>query len=238
MLYGSLTAKDNEKISYLYGRAAKGFYIAGDTRNVLKDGEMIAEVNDENQLINPEISRYIFFPEGHRLFVERKNNGPSVKDIENHLNATLGRFIGEEEQLEIVLEKDDSTIQEIFDAKVVHSISYRVSYTNEDFLGDLAESFDEHLKKNNIGTLSVTAKADNHLEGLKIEDSELLGGGLRLAESNGEIKSAEITPQAGGSKRRRISNTNKPKVLSLKIEDQDDFWVKWYKFVQKLYRNG
>jgi hypothetical protein len=238
VLYGSTNLKDGNDTRYLYGRAAKGFFIAGEKRNILKDGEVNIEVNDENQLINPEIVRYMFYPEAHRLFVEKKNGGPTQTDIEDLLNSKLPNFILPEEKLEIVLEKDESTIKEIFEAKVVHSISYKVSYTNEDFLEDLADDFDRELKDTNIGELIVIAKADNHLEGLKINESRLLGGGLKLAESNGEIKSASITPNDGKGKLKKITNKNRPKVLSLKFKSTDIFWERWYENVVKIYRSN
>lgn len=238
VLYGSTNTTDGAKSLYLYGRAAKGFYVAGNEKQVLKDGELIIERNDSNDLINPKIVRYLFFPDAHRLFVEKKASGPSQHNIEQLLNKVLPSFIDANEKLEIILEKDDNTIKEIFAARVVHSLSFKVSYTNEDFLDDLAEDFDKELKATNIGELSVFAKADNHLEGLKIESSPLLGGGLKLAESNGEIKSASITPNDGRGRKKTISNRNKPKVLTIKMEERDNFWDKWYKSVLKLYRGN
>lgn len=238
VLYGSTNSMDGNKVRFLYGRAAKGFFIAGEQRSILKDGEINREVNDENQLINPEIVQYLFYPAAHRLFVEKKAGGPTQFDVERLLNEKLIKFIGPDEKLEIVLEKDESTIREIFEAKVVHSISYKVSYTNEDFLDDLAKDFDEELKETNIGDLTVIAKADNHSEGLQINKSKLLGGGLKLAESNGEIKSAEITPNDDRGKVKKVTNKNRPKVLSLKIKETDNFWERWYENVLKLYRSN
>jgi hypothetical protein len=238
VMYGAYNTKDNGKSLYLYGRAAKGLYIAGEEKNILKDGEVKIESNNEDELINPIIVRYLFFPDAHRLFVEKKNGGPGQFDIEKLLNRELNLLINTDEILEVILEKDDSTIKEIFAAKVVHSLSFKVSYTNEDFLKDLADEFDKELKDTNIGELSVTAKADNHIEGLKIDSSPLLGGGLKLAESNGEIRSASITPNNGKGKIKMISNRNKPKILTLKMEDSDNFWDKWYKNVLKIYRGN
>lgn len=238
VMYGSTNTTDGNKSLYLYGRAAKGFYVAGDERKVLKDGEVTVETNNANELINPTIVRYLFFPDAHRLFLERKNNGPTQFEIERLLKLELNYLIDPDEKLEVNLEKDENTIKEIFAAKVVHSISYKVSYTNEDFLEDLADDFDKELKETNIGEISVIAKADNHIEGLKIQSSKLLGGGLKLAENNGEIKSASITPNDGKGKIKIITNKDKPKVLSLKFEDKDNFWDKWYKNVLKLYRSN
>lgn len=237
VLFGPTASTDNDIPNYLYGRAAKGFYVPGEERKVLSDGEIVSESNDPNALINPEVSKYLFFPDAHRLFLERRKGAPNQFEVEKYLKHELNKYIDSEDLLEIVLEKDENAIKQIFAARVVHSISYKVSYTNEDFLDDLAADYDKELKDNNIGEISVFARSDNHVEGLKIENSKMLGGGLKLAESNGEIRSASITPNDNKGKKITVTNKDKPKVLQMKFEEKDSFWDKWYNTVRSIYRN-
>lgn len=233
-MYGSL----GDKMSpYIYGRTAKGLYIAGEEKKIFKDGELQKEPNDPNSLIDPNIARYIFIPDAHRLCVEKTTKGPNPSDIEKYLNHFLNSLIDKEDIIEIILEKDTKAIKEIFSAKSVHEISYKISYTNEDLSQDLAKLFDDELKENNIGELVVNAKADNKSEGLKINNTPILGGGLKLAESNGEIRRAVIIP-INSKKKKTISNQDKPKFLELKFEDKDPFWEVWYKKIINIYRKA
>ncbi|HEY0055772.1 MAG TPA: DUF4747 family protein [Pedobacter sp.] len=235
VLYSFINTKDGADSLFLYGRAAKGMYVPGNERTILKEGQIKSEANDPNDIINPVIVRCLFHTKRHRLFIEKLNGGPTASDIENYLKRELPRLVENNDKLEIILEKDASAIQEIFSAKVVHSISYRVSYTNEDFLDELADELDQELKSTNTGELTVTAKSDNNAEGLKLENSKFLGGGIKLAENNGEIRSASITPNNGSGKRKTVKNKEVPKILSFKYLDTDNFWRKWFDFVTKIY---
>lgn len=233
IMYSSLGDKGSP---FIYGRTAKGLYVPGEEKRVLKDGELQKESNDPNSLIDPNLARYIFIPAAHRLCVEKTSKGPSPVDIERYLNHFLSRLIDKDDIIEIVLEKDTRAIEEIFSAEAVYELSYKISYTNEDLNKDLAKLFDEELKENNIGELIVNAKADNKQEGLKIDNSPILGGGLKLAESNGEIRRAVIIPK-NAKRKKTVTNQDKPKLIDLKFKDQDNFLSLWYNKIINLYRN-
>lgn len=232
IMYGSL---GDSSSPFIYGRSAKGLYVSGEVKNVLKNGEVQKEPNDPDSLIDPNQARYIFIPEAHRLCVEKTSKGPSPSDIEKYLNHFLNKLIDKEDIIEIVLEKDTRAIEEIFNAISVYEISYKISYTNEDLNKDLAKLFDDELKENNIGELTVNAKADNKQEGLKIDKSPILGGGLKLAESNEEIRRAVIIPK-NAKKKKTVTNQDIPKLIDLRFKDQDNFWLIWYNKILTLYR--
>lgn len=219
---------------YLYGRLAKGGYIPGNERLILKDGEESKEENDPNVISNPSVGRYLFIPKIHRLFVEKGQGYPSPAMIEKYLLSELPKLIDKDEKLEVILEQDQSIIQEIFTAKAVFSLSYQISYTNDDLLPDLADALDQELKNTNVGKLSVVATSDNKTEGLKIEDSKFLKGGLELAKQNGEIRNAEIIP-ANGNKKKKIKSKNKPNIFSIKFDVSENSWVAWVKDALKPF---
>ncbi|HWD90542.1 MAG TPA: DUF4747 family protein [Mucilaginibacter sp.] len=238
VLYSFINTKSSSESLYLYGRAAKGMYVPGNERTVLKDGELNTEANNPNDIINPVITRCLFYSKRHRLFIEKKVGGPSGEEIEAYLKKELPKLLVDNDKIVVELEKDLSAIEEIFSAKIVHSISYKVTYSNEDFLDELAEELDQELKATNTGELTVIAKSDNNAEGLKIQDSKILGGGIKLAENNGEIRNASITPNDGTGKKKTVKNKAMPKLFKLKISDADNFWKKWYDTVVNLYNQS
>jgi len=205
------------------------------TAMILKDGKITRGLNDPNQLIEPATVDFIFIPEIHRLGLQKGPKGPTGKQFEEYLNAYLKKFTDKEDILEIILEKDEAVIQEIFTAKSVYSISYKISYTNDDLTKDFGEEFDEQLKKAKIGEISVVAKSDNITEGLNIHESLLLKGGLELAEKNGEIRNATIV-RPGRSKKVKISNTDKPKIESFEDDDKGNKWMIWANRLLSIYK--
>lgn len=236
-MYTAYGDSSNPEPPYIYGHAARGTYIAGDEITILKDGKITKGLNDPNQLIDPKTVDYIFVPEVHRFALQKVNGGPSHVHFEKYLNSFLSRIKDKDDILEIVLEKDSDVIQEIFTAKAIHSLSYKISYTNDDLMEDYGNELDEQLKQAKIGEISVVAKADNQIEGFDINESVILKGGLELAKSNGEIRNAVIVPAGKSIKKKKISNSNLPQVQVFEDDDQGSKWKRWAKAILSLYQN-
>jgi len=234
-MYSSYGGERDEKPEYIYGRASKGMYIPGEEVNSLKDGKVTKQPNDPERIIGPKTVDYIFIPDIHRLALQKANAGPSYQQFEAFLRANLPKIVDKNDLIEIVLEKDSSVIKEIFTAKSVHSLSYKISYTNDDLVGVLGDELDEQLKSSNIGDLSVTAKADNLADGLNIEQSIILKGGLELAERNGEIRNAVIVPEGIGARKKTVSNKDRPQIQFFEDEDQGDKWRRWARKILSVY---
>lgn len=220
---------------YIYGRIAKGIHFPGEEIEAIRNGQKETEKNDPNSLKTPNISRYIFVPDAHRLCIEQIPNGPLPKDVEKYLKEYLTKELKNGEKLEVLIEKNEKTIEKILNAKRVFEICYKISYTNEDINSAMDELFDQQLKGSNIGIIEVSAKADNDVVGLNVIGTPILEGGIKLAQSNGEIKKAVIIPK-GGQKKETISNDTKPKVLDFKEDDNHPFWHQWYNEIMKKYR--
>lgn len=225
----------DESNPYIYGRIAKGIHFQGNEIDALKNGQKETEINDPDSLKIPNTARYIFVPEAHRLCVEKKAKGPLAKEVEKYLLKYLTNELKHGEKIEILIEKDEKTIEKILSAKRVFEIQYKISYTNEDINSAMDELFDQDLKDSNIGVIEVSAKADNDVVGLNIIGTPILEGGIKLAQSNGEIKKAVIIPK-GGQKKETISNNGQPKVLNFQEEDKMHFWKYWYDVIMKKYR--
>lgn len=232
-MYSIYGVRDGEIPEYIYGHMAKGAYIEGDQVNVIEGGQIVKEEN-KPRVINPITSDFIFIPKKHRLIVEKLAGTPTEKQVEEYLNKFLVSYVRKDDILEIVLEKDENVIRQIYDAKSVYKLSYEISYTNDDAIGPLGDELEKQIKKSKIGKLKLTAEADNKSEGLDIDNSVLLEGGLELAEANGTINSAKIKPK-GGTKIISISNKDKPKVIPIEIDtDLGSKFKQWYNKMIKL----
>ena len=220
---------------FIYGRLAKGIHFLGDEIDAIKNGQKETEVNDPNSLKVPNIARYIFVPDAHRLCVEKKVNGPLPKEVEKYLTKYLTKELIQGEKIEILIEKDEKTVERILNARRVFEIQYKISYTNEDINSAMDKLFDQDLKNSNIGTIEVSAKADNDVVGLNVKGTPILEGGIKLARANGEIKKAVIIPK-GSTKKETVSNNGQPKVLNFQEEDNVPFWKYWYDIIMKKYR--
>ncbi|WDF68699.1 DUF4747 family protein [Sphingobacterium oryzagri] len=225
----------DSSIPYIYGRIAKGIQLDGQEIEVIKDGNQSTEINDPNSVKLPNVARYIFVPLAHRLCVEKVANGPLPNEVEKYLKDFLVRYLKKDEKIEVILEKDEQTIDRILKAKTVLEINYKISYTNEDIGSAMDTLFDKELKDSKIGQIEVKAKADNDVDGLKINGTPILEGGIKLAESNGEIKRAVIIPK-GKTKKETISNEKKPKTIEIEENDNIPFWEQLYKKIMNKYR--
>lgn len=215
-MYSVRGVQDSQIPEFIYGNIAKGTYIEDSEINVVEGDKIVKDIN-KPRILKPEVSDFLFIPKKHRLILEKINGGPTEKQVEVYLNTFLKKIIRSDDVLEIVLEKDKNVIEQIYQAKKVFKLSYEISYTNDDAIGHLGEDLEDIIKESKIGKLKVSAEADNKDEGLKIDESVLLEGGLELAKSNGTINSAKILPQ-GSTKAIYISNKEKPKIIPIEID--------------------
>lgn len=227
--------REEGDVKYYYGVLGKGIsFFDKDEINVMSDSNLSKEVVDKNRLLEPKVADYIFIPSIHRFALMKKANSISVLEFEKFLRDHLFKYVGAEEKLEIVSEKEPAIIDEIFKAHAVYKLSYEITYSNSDALPAQGELFDKLLKKTYIGKLSVTAQADHHEEGMQIDEVDFLGGGLEVAKNNGVIKAAKIRPVDGG-KIKTIFNNNKPLEEGLEYSDDDVMVKKWAQKLINLY---
>lgn len=236
VMYGLLGYSEKTIPEYVYGRIARGTYIEGEEIEVLDGDKVVVKPNDKG-LLKPVAADFIFVPEIHRLGLEKVVNGPTPNDIYNYLFDRVNEFVSEDDIITIVLEKDEKIIEEIYSAKAVFGLKYKISYTNDDLTPTFGKELDEQLKAGNVGSLIVSAKADNKDEGLNLEESVILKGGLELAEKNGEIQSAQIK-KPGSNKIVSISNKSKPKVVAEEYDDRGSKWQQWFKILRRINRRA
>ncbi|MGN5953205.1 DUF4747 family protein [Sphingobacterium lactis] len=232
MMYGLLGYSEKEIPEYVYGRIARGTYIEGDEVNVL-DGDKVVKKPNQKGLMMPIQADFIFIPKIHRLGLEKVVGGPSPFNVYDFLYDRLTELLDEEDILSVVLEKDEKIIEEIYNAKALFGLKYKISYTNDDLTPTFGKELDHQLKAGNVGSLIVSAKADNKDEGLNLDESVILKGGLELAERNGEIQSAQIK-RPDSNQIVSISNASKPKVVDEKYDEEGNKWQQWYNIIKRI----
>lgn len=225
-------------IKYFYGVIGKGIsFFDKDEVNILNNNNVSKEAINKENIFEPIMGEYIFVPSIHRLALMKKPNSISIFEMEKFLREHLVKLIAPEEKIEIDFEKEPMVIDEIFNAFAVYSLSYEISYTNNDALSAQGELFDSVLKENHIGKLNVTAIADHASEGMNIQDVNFLGGGLEVAKQNGVVKSAVIKPTSK-NRRKKVTNKENPSVHEVvMINENDDQSIHWFKKLLNLYKS-
>jgi hypothetical protein len=228
--------REENGVKYYYGTLGKGIsFFDKDEIRVLSNDSVSKEIVDKNRILEPKTADYLFIPSIHRFAIVKKANSISVNEFEKFLREHLVAYIGTEEKIDVDSEKEPSIIDEIFKAAVVYKLSYEISYTNSDALKAQGQLFDELLKENNIGRLTVIAESDHNTEGMNIDNVDFLGGGIEVARNNGVIKNAKILTEQG-TKVKTVYNADKPLVEELEVlTESDNVNQKWFRRLLNLY---
>lgn len=225
-------------IKYFYGGLSKGIsFFDRDEIRVMEDDNLSKETVNKNKIFDPTIGDYLFIPSIHRFALLNKPKSITVNDFMKFLNDHLPKFVKAPDKIEIDFERESSIIDEIFKARAVYSLSYEISYTNNDALSSQGQLFDSILKENNVGKLSLIAQSDMSEEGMKIKQVDFLGGGLEVAKNNGVIKSAVIKPLSS-NKKIKVSNVEKPKILEFTADENDIQDKNWFKKLISIYKSS
>lgn len=229
--------REDKGVKYFYGNIGKGIsFFDKEEVSVLNNNSVSKEVINKDNIFEPIMGQYIFVPSIHRFALLKTSNSISIFEMEKFLREHLTKLVDPEEKLEVDFEKEPAVIDEIFNAYAVYSLSYEISYTNNDALSAQGELFDTVLKDNHIGKLNVTAVSDHADEGMNIEDVDFLGGGLEVAKKNGVVKSAVIKPTIK-KRRKRVTNKETPSIYEVEmINENDDQSIHWFKKLLNLYK--
>ena len=208
-------------VKYVYGRLGKGIYFENELINSLNIAESKDEMqqSNKNQILEPKIAEYIFIPKVHR-FVFINSAGISVNNIHKFLKESLPLVADKEDIVEVEIVKDPKITDEILNAFAIHSLDYTISYTNDDPTKSVEKLLDERLKKLFAGKMTVQLEADNRGHLNMDEPDELIEGGVKLAEQNGQINEAIITKKMGG-KKIKLSNKENPRYFDVEANEYD-----------------
>lgn len=205
---------------YQYGRLGKGIYFDNELIKSLNIEESRDEVqrSNKNQILEPKIAEYIFIPRVHK-FIFINTSGISINNIHKFLKESLPIVADKEDIVEVEIIKDPRITDEILNAFEIHSLDYTISYTNDDPTKSVEKLLDNRLKKIYAGKMTVQIEADNRGHLNMEEPDELIEGGIKLAEQNGQINQAIITKKQG---RKKIKVSNKENPRYFEVEATED----------------
>ncbi len=222
---------------YFYGALGKGIsFFDKDEIRVSDNNNISKEPVNKQRILEPIVGDYIFVPSIHRFALIYKQNSITVNEFNKFLNEHLQKIVELPDRIIVDFEKESSIIDEIFNARVIYSLSYEISYSNNDALSAQGELFDVLLKENHIGDLKVMAQSDHTPEGMNIKKVDFLGGGIEVAKKNGLIKQAIILPLESDRKK-KISNIEKPMIYEFELfNENDNLNLRWFRKLINLYK--
>lgn len=207
-----------------------------DEIRVSDNNNISKEPVNKQRILEPIVGDYIFVPSIHRFALIYKQNSITVNEFNKFLNEHLQKIVELPDRIIVDFEKEFSIIDEIFNARVIYSLSYEISYSNNDALSAQGELFDVLLKENHIGDLKVMAQSDHTPEGMNIKKVDFLGGGIEVAKKNGLIRQAIILPLESDRKK-KISNIEKPMIYEFELfNENDNLNLRWFRKLINLYK--
>jgi len=217
--YKRITPVSNTE--YIYGLLGKGIYFDNEIIKSLNIEESRDEIqqSNKNQILEPKTAEYIFIPKNHK-FIFINSTGISVNNIHKFLKESLPKVADKGDIVEVEIVKDPKITDEILNAFEIHSLDYTISYTNDDPTSSVEKLFDNRLKKLYAGKVTVQLEADNRGHLNMEEPDELIEGGVKLAEQNGQINQAVITKKRGG-KKIKLSNKENPRYFDIEATEND-----------------
>lgn len=201
---------------YLYGNLGKGIFFDKDIiENISIDQSKIEQaLPDKDRILDSENARYYFIPSVHKFIIILNNSSINASQMLKYFQKALSEVSDKEDIVTADIVKDPQITESILGAFALHSLSYTISYTNDDPNASIGRMFDKRLKKLNVGKADISLQADNRGAINKDEEDELIQGGVNLAEQNGMIKEAIITREQGG-RREKLLNQNVPRTYKV-----------------------
>ncbi len=171
--------------------------------------EIVNSDTDPEKGYGVKIWDYWFFPKYHRLIFHASS---SQYQIFRFLNESIKNYFnGDDNSFAINIEKDASTINNIYSAKIISSIEISLSYSNNDNNDGWEKLIDDQMRKANVTKSTLDFKG-SYKTPLKLEKDTLLSGALSLSKSNGTAK-AHIVNKDG---RAEIINTEQhPQIVPI-----------------------
>jgi hypothetical protein len=175
------------------------------------------------EYLKPHLARFsfVFFPKGHRLYIETKSSGKTLglstaatifKNIFNKTN--FEKF----KQIEVTIEPDKKTLDDIFKIASIRYLEIELVRPNPDDHFDEEKRLLERLEKQNARKMDVYLTSSHNASIKPDNETKMLA---RIASSNGYVK-------ASGK-----DNTDKPITLST----QDIPWVENMSYDTKLQQH-
>ncbi|SHL67603.1 protein of unknown function [Chitinophaga jiangningensis] len=184
--------KVNEGKEFFTGKISKFTKIDNKDWINLDNLEIEEVAIPANRFPNLKETDYVFVPSAHRFAIVKKVE-VTVPSVLAFLTDALQEIIMEGEYVDVIVQQANNVFEEILNANSIEKLKIEISYTNDDIVEGAEEFMDELLKGAGIGKLTIEAKAD-HNRNINVT-SEVIGGALLLAKSNGSVEAKIVDNQ-------------------------------------------
>jgi len=216
---------------YIYGTFCSFVKIEGLALD-LESMDIVEYEIPKNILPNAKETRFVFYPELHRLAIYAGGE-VSIYAIINMLRDMLMKTIGEENRIDIVIEQSVDGFNRILDAAEIRSLYIEVSPSNGDLNKDYVKFVDNDLKNGNLDQLKMEMRPRGK-SSLNYEGSQILQGVMGMARSNGFAKAQIITKD---NKHEKIETTEYPRNFSVICVKEEDAMLEMYNELKSEYKD-
>ncbi len=177
--------KEKNEVIFLSGTFAQFTYIQNDRWFNLNTLDLDAEFNIPDGLFpDTVITDFVFIPAAHRFcFRTASDIKMSPYPIRKFLESALNEACKENEFVQVDVESDKSSIDNILSAQEVRKLFIDINYSNYDIGNDLKAFVEEDIKASNSSRLKVEATQKPGVS-IDIKKSKILTGALEASVSD------------------------------------------------------
>ena len=192
----------------------------------------------KNRVPNPKDVAFFFSPTHHRLALSKRGAALSITQAHAYFVKALKQVLKQGQLVDVDIEQDEDTFQEILEAPRLKRIRVVVTYSNNDMSKDNAADVDRTMKSGNMQQLIMEAVSDGSPEGLEIEKIPFLQGAIQLAQSNGTVSATVIDAKSPGKRGRKVVTEEHPREESVVSEKPGDMLRDVYLKIKSLFPRG
>jgi len=201
-----------------YGKISRFTRLEGKEWFDYVNMEVVNHEIPANLFPNLKETEYFFIPKAHRFCILDKTGTISLSNAEDYLKKALPDVIESDEEIEITVEQDINSFEEILSANQIKKLVINISYSNNDTNDELTALVDQELRALHVGNLNATITPDHNGQ-LSLEDSPFIKGALGVAESDGTVE-ATIVDQEGVQK--KVNTRNYPRKIFVDVRGGED----------------
>lgn len=195
-----------------HGVFCNAVFIPADSKAVDSEtNEIVQSGTDPKKGLGVKEWEYWFFPKFHRMAIKAT---ASQTQILKFLNAAFAETLVLEDSFSINVEVDKQTIDKIVSAPALTRLYVKISYTNNDNLGNWQQLIDEQLRKMHAKD-SIIDMRGTKSQPIDVGQSEMARGYIHLSRSNGYVEASLLNNNGSID---RINTKEHPRVEGIAYE--------------------
>lgn len=185
--------KEKNEIIYLSGTFAQFTFIQNERWFNLNSLDLDDAFKVPDGLFpDAVITDFVFVPKAHRFcFRVSSSINISPYPVKNFLEMALDEASLEDEYVQVDVESNSSTIQEILASKEIRKLSIDINYSNHDIGSDMKKFVENDIKASNSSRLQIEATQKPGIS-IDVNASNILKGAIESSVSDGEVTAVII----------------------------------------------